>query len=213
MSRRLDITSRLLHALSFLPMCNCGCCRLWPWHSSLPLCLARRCYMTGSTSGVSMLLKESRSRMLFTVGRRPARWFCCRKRPTILSQNSLALMLIPSQSWGLKLATFDFENCNLYATMHLVCCIPSHPYVTRRHLLYFPFHENPKETYQYLSLYMLLGLLEKWPNHLLASSRPFNALLDLCKTSKLGVRHSDKSGETDLQIFYPHGMEEKEACI
>jgi len=60
---------------------------------------------------------------------------------------------------------------------------------------------------------MLSGVLEKWPNYLFASSCPFHALLDLCKTSNSGVKHSDKTGETDLQIFCPYHMEEKEACI
>ena len=123
MSRRLDITSRLLHALSFLPMCNCGCCRLWPWHSSLPLCLARRCYMTGSTSGVSISLKESRSRMLLTVRRlddsvaERGRLFY----PRIVCRWCLSL----HKAVGWSFARFDFENCNLYASnASCMCYIP-----------------------------------------------------------------------------------------
>ena len=142
MSRRLDITSRLLHALSFLPMCNCGCCRLWPWHSSLPLCLARRCYMTGSTSGVSISLKESRSRMLLIVRRlddsvaERGRLFY----PRIVCRWCLSL----HKAVGWSFARFDFENCNLYAS-NASCML----YTIRTHFFYFPFHENPKETYQY----------------------------------------------------------------
>jgi hypothetical protein len=153
----------------------------------LPLWQARRC------SGVSMLLKESRSRMcmLHTVHRLDDSVVesCRLFYPWIVW---LALMLIrlslcEAVGWSCQIWLWKVWLVSNYAS-----CI--------RYL--FIFHSlGFKNSFgcMYLSLYMLLGLLEKWTNCLFVSSRTFHSLLDLGKASKSVVKHSVKTGKTDLQ--------------